>query len=43
LGIRLARLQKIVFFSGLLPPQLLGGESEYLVLGGEYRVHTQLY
>lgn len=36
-------LQKIVFFSGLLPPQLLGGESEYLVLGGEYRVHTQLY
>ena len=31
-------LPKIVFFSGLLPPQLLGGEAEYLVLGGEYRV-----
>jgi len=30
--------EKIVFFSGLLPPHLLGGESEYLVLGGEYRV-----
>jgi NAD+--dinitrogen-reductase ADP-D-ribosyltransferase len=32
-------LQKIVFFSGLLPRNLLGGESEYLVLGGDYRVH----
>jgi NAD+--dinitrogen-reductase ADP-D-ribosyltransferase len=31
-------LGKIVFFSGLLPRHLLGGESEYLVLGGEYRV-----
>ncbi len=36
-------LQKIVFFSGLLPPHLLGGESEYLVLGGEYRVVKLLY
>lgn len=32
--------EKIVFFSGLLPRNLLGGESEYLVLGGEYRVKT---
>ena len=31
-------LPKIVFFSGLLPRHLLEGESEYLVLGGEYRV-----
>jgi NAD+--dinitrogen-reductase ADP-D-ribosyltransferase len=36
-------MQKILFFSGLLPPQLLGGEAEYLVLGGEYRVQTLLY
>lgn len=35
-------LQKIVFFSGLLPRHLLQGESEYLVLGGEYRVKTLL-
>ena len=34
---------KIVFFSGLLPPHLLGGESEYLVLGGEYRVMPLQY
>ncbi len=31
-------LAKIVFFSGLLPRHLLHGESEHLVLGGEYRV-----
>ncbi|MDR2674651.1 MAG: NAD(+)--dinitrogen-reductase ADP-D-ribosyltransferase [Opitutaceae bacterium] len=31
-------LAKVVFFSGLLPRWLLGGESEWLVLGGEYRV-----
>ena len=31
-------LAKIVFFSGLLPRHLLEGESEFLVLGGEYRV-----
>jgi len=31
-------LPKIVFFSGLLPPHLLGGEAEHLVLGGMYRV-----
>jgi NAD+---dinitrogen-reductase ADP-D-ribosyltransferase len=30
--------EKIVFFSGLLPRHLLGGESEHLVLGGEYCV-----
>ena len=36
-------LPKIVFFSGLLPRHLLGGESEYLVLGGDYRVRTLLY
>lgn len=34
---------KIVCFSGLLPPQLLGGESEYLVLGGDYRVTPLRY
>ena len=31
-------LAKIVFFSGLLPPHQLGGEAEFLVLGGDYRV-----
>ncbi len=36
-------LPKILFFSGLLPPHLLAGESEYLVLGGEYRVRTLRY
>ena len=36
-------LEKIVFFSGLLPKYLLGGESEYLVLGGEYRVREMKY
>lgn len=35
-------LQKIVFFSGLLPRSLLSGESEHLVLGGEYEVKTLL-
>jgi NAD+--dinitrogen-reductase ADP-D-ribosyltransferase len=30
--------QKIVFFSGLLPRNVLSGESEYLVLGGYYQV-----
>ena len=29
---------KIVFFHGLLPPSILQGENEYLVLGGEYHV-----
>jgi len=33
-------LAKIVFFSGLLPRHLLGGEGEYLVLGGDYRVRS---
>lgn len=36
-------LPKIVFFSGLLPRHLLEGESEYLVLGGEYRVKPLRY
>ena len=31
-------LAKIVFFSGLLPRNILEGEKEYLVLGGRYRV-----
>ncbi|MDR1816785.1 MAG: NAD(+)--dinitrogen-reductase ADP-D-ribosyltransferase [Puniceicoccales bacterium] len=33
-------LAKVVFFSGLLPAHLLGGEAEWLVLGGEYHVKT---
>lgn len=36
-------LAKIVFFSGLIPKSLLVGESEYLVLGGYYRVRKMLY
>lgn len=36
-------LQKIVFFSGLLPTSILQGEAEFLVLGGTYRVKTRLY
>jgi NAD+--dinitrogen-reductase ADP-D-ribosyltransferase len=36
-------LAKIVFFSGLLPKSLLTGESEHLVLGGYYNVHSLLY
>jgi NAD+--dinitrogen-reductase ADP-D-ribosyltransferase len=36
-------LEKIVFFSGLLPRHLLEGEGEYLVLGGAYRVKPLLY
>lgn len=36
-------LQKIVFFSGLLPKSILEGEAEYLILGGTYRVKTRLY
>jgi NAD+--dinitrogen-reductase ADP-D-ribosyltransferase len=31
-------ITKVVCFSGLLPPEFLQGESEYLVLGGMYRV-----
>lgn len=34
---------KIIFFSGLLPSDLLAGESEYLVLGGEFEVRTRLW
>lgn len=36
-------LEKIVFFSGLLPRHLLEGENEYMVLGGEYRVKPLLF
>jgi ADP-ribosyl-[dinitrogen reductase] hydrolase len=36
-------MSKIVFFSGLLPGAPLTGESEYLVLGGYYRVRSLLY
>jgi NAD+--dinitrogen-reductase ADP-D-ribosyltransferase len=36
-------LPKILFFSGLLPNSILGGESEYLVLGGYYRVRPMLW
>ncbi|WP_221031087.1 NAD(+)--dinitrogen-reductase ADP-D-ribosyltransferase [Actomonas aquatica] len=36
-------LSKIVCFSGLLPPQLLAGEAEFLVLGGEYQVRRLRY
>jgi len=35
-------LAKIVFFSGLLPKSLLGGEAEHLVLGGYYNVRILL-
>lgn len=36
-------LVKILFFSGLLSPSLLGGEAEYLVIGGEFWVREHLY
>jgi NAD+--dinitrogen-reductase ADP-D-ribosyltransferase len=36
-------LAKIFFFSDLLPDSILRGEHEYLVIGGEYRVHKLLY
>ena len=39
----LVPLEKVIFFSGLLPRHLLGGDSEYLVLGGEYRVEKLKY
>lgn len=35
-------LAKIVCFSGLLPRNLLDGEKEYMVMGGEYRVRRLL-
>jgi len=34
---------KILLAPGILPPQLLQGEREYLVLGGEYLVQSLLY
>lgn len=36
-------LVKIIFFSGLLPDNLLQGEAEHLVVGGEYWVRDLLY
>jgi NAD+---dinitrogen-reductase ADP-D-ribosyltransferase len=36
-------LSKIIFFSGLLPTDLLAGESEFLVLGGDIEVRTRLW
>jgi NAD+--dinitrogen-reductase ADP-D-ribosyltransferase len=35
-------LAKVVFFSGLLPQSLLKGESEFIVLGGDYLVKPLL-
>lgn len=34
---------KVFFFSGLLPDSLLRGESEYLVIGGEYLVKKLMF
>lgn len=36
-------LSKIAFAASLLPPQTLGAEADFLVLGGDYRVKTLLY
>ena len=36
-------LAKIVFFGGLLPDSILKGESEFLILGGYYKVRPMLY
>ncbi len=36
-------LSKIMLAPGILPPQLLQGEREYLVLGGNYRVKQLLF
>lgn len=36
-------LAKILFFSGMLPPEFLQGEAEQLVLGGEYYVRPLRY
>ena len=36
-------LAKIIFFSGLLPKSCLAGESEFLVLGGYYKVRSMLF
>jgi NAD+--dinitrogen-reductase ADP-D-ribosyltransferase len=33
-------LQKLLFFNTLLPLNGLNGEAEYLVIGGDYRVHA---
>ena len=34
---------KIFFFSGLLPDSILGGENEFMVIGGDYWVREMLY
>lgn len=36
-------LAKVVYFSGLLQQNLLQGEREYIVLGGDYRVRSLLW
>jgi NAD+--dinitrogen-reductase ADP-D-ribosyltransferase len=36
-------MSKIFFFSGLLPDNLLKGEGEFMVIGGEYRVRKLLW
>jgi len=36
-------LSKIVLAPGILPPDLLQGEREFLVLGGDYRVASLMY
>lgn len=38
-----APIAKILFFSDLLPNSILRGESEYLLIGGEYRVTEVIY
>jgi NAD+--dinitrogen-reductase ADP-D-ribosyltransferase len=37
-----APFSKIVFFSGLLPKSVLAGESEFLILGGFYKVRAMV-
>jgi len=39
----LVPVQKIFFFSGLLPDSILRGEGEFLVIGGDYWVSELLY
>jgi len=38
----LVPLQKLVFFNTLLPMHALRGESEYLIIGGDYLVQTSV-
>ena len=34
---------KVFFFSGLLPDNLLRGEDEYIIIGGDYEVETLMF